>query len=962
VTTSKATEYNRPIVCRTQNDRNGRLLSVWITYPLLPRRKLGYMKTQITNFPVRQNLHQILAIAAFNLLTNISVPVLAQIVPDRTLPERSIVTPDGTSIEIQGGTRAGDNLFHSFEQFSVPTGSEAFFNNTLSVENIISRVTGGQVSNIDGLIRANGSANLFLLNPNGILFGPNAALNIGGSFVGSTADSLRFNDAREFSAAEPQTSLLTISVPMGLQYGTNPGDINVQGNGNNVFLDGPFVIRVFRPDGLRVADGQTLALIGGNVALDGGNLTAFDGRIELGSVGSDAFVQLAATDPGFRLNYGDVSQFQDIALSRAASVEASGNSGGSIEVQGRRVTLTEGSTLFADTLGNGTGGTLRITASEFVGLAGTSSFTPPPTETETFPEFPFSSRLSTDVGRFPGSTGKGGTLEIETDRLVVTDGAQISSGTFSTGNSGTLRIVAREIVLNGGAAGIGPSGLFVPVAPDARGNGGVLIVEAGQLQVTNGARILGSTFGLGDAGTLNVRAEAIDLDGTSPGGSSSGLFVNVELGAEGNGGRLFVDAERVQVTNGAQIASLTFGAGNAGELAVRATDIELIGASPNGLPSSFLAAVERGATGNAGNLSIDTARLRLTDGAQIAVSTEDVGNSGTLTVRADKIEIIGTSEFGRSGLFASAIAGTGNGGDVNINANSLHLENGATISTSNFQSQNLAPPGRGAAGDVRLDAPDLRLEDRAIVSAEVNAGDRGNVLIQSEDLRMGGNSQITTNARGTATGGNIEIDTNTLVALDNSDITANSISSFGGRVEIDADSLFGIEFRDAQTANSDITATSELGPAFSGVVEIDTPDVETTVRLVSLPENVINIERLIAQRCPIDRDSEFYITGRGGLPPNPREPLPSGLGWQDWRNLEELSRQLSEETARSSEVGTRQSHPQPPNTPPLIESAATLIEATGSITMADGTVMLVADTPRPLFQRFWSIPASCYVR
>uniref|UniRef100_UPI0039A56BF2 filamentous hemagglutinin N-terminal domain-containing protein n=1 Tax=Nostoc piscinale TaxID=224012 RepID=UPI0039A56BF2 len=135
------------------------------------------------------------------------------------------VTPDGTlntdvssSYSITKGTRVGNNLFHSFSQFSVPTGSSASFENDIDIQNIFSRVTGGQVSNIDGQISAKGNANLFLLNPAGIIFGKNASLNIGGSFVATTANSIKFADGSEFSAVQgADKPLLTMSVPVGLQ-------------------------------------------------------------------------------------------------------------------------------------------------------------------------------------------------------------------------------------------------------------------------------------------------------------------------------------------------------------------------------------------------------------------------------------------------------------------------------------------------------------------------------------------------------------------------------------------------------------------------------------------------------------------------------------------------------------------------------------------------------------------------
>ncbi|WP_336884932.1 filamentous hemagglutinin N-terminal domain-containing protein [Nostoc punctiforme] len=139
---------------------------------------------------------------------------IAQITQDGTLPTNSQVTPQGNITIIEGGTRAENNLFHSFEQFSVPTGITAHFQNPTDIQNIISRVTGKSISNIDGILKADGTANLFLINPNGIIFGNNASLQINGSFVASTASSLNFADGTKLSATDPRTTpLLTVSVP-----------------------------------------------------------------------------------------------------------------------------------------------------------------------------------------------------------------------------------------------------------------------------------------------------------------------------------------------------------------------------------------------------------------------------------------------------------------------------------------------------------------------------------------------------------------------------------------------------------------------------------------------------------------------------------------------------------------------------------------------------------------------------
>jgi filamentous hemagglutinin family protein len=169
-----------------------------------------------------------------------SSSINAQVIPDGTL--KTTVSQSGNNFTITNGNRVGNNLFHSFSQFSIPSKGSAFFNNASDIQNIFSRVTGGSVSNIDGLMQANGSANLFLLNPNGIIFGKDAALNIGGSFIGTTANSIKFSDGVEFKAADTTTPpLLTMNVPVGLQLGANAGAIQVQGAD------------------LRVKTGQTLA-------------------------------------------------------------------------------------------------------------------------------------------------------------------------------------------------------------------------------------------------------------------------------------------------------------------------------------------------------------------------------------------------------------------------------------------------------------------------------------------------------------------------------------------------------------------------------------------------------------------------------------------------------------------------------------------------------------------------------
>ena len=270
--------------------------------------------------------------------------VLAQVTPDGTLgTESSVVTPINVNglpgEQIDGGATRGATLFHSFEQFSVPTGGAAYFNNALDIQNVISRVTGASISNIDGLLRANGTANLFLLNPNGILIGTNASLSIGGSFVGSTASSLNFSDGTQFSATAPTTTpLLTVSVPIGLQFGGTAGSIVNQSRATN--SNGQVV-------GLQVQPRATLALVGGNVLLDSGNLQALGGRVELGGVAGAGTVELNANSNNQGFIFPDELARADVSLTNGALVDVRAGGGGSIAINAQNLSLAGESRLWA---------------------------------------------------------------------------------------------------------------------------------------------------------------------------------------------------------------------------------------------------------------------------------------------------------------------------------------------------------------------------------------------------------------------------------------------------------------------------------------------------------------------------------------------------------------------------------------------------------------------------------------
>ena len=360
-------------------------------------------------------------------------PSIAQISSDGTL-STTVTSDNGINFLIENGDRFRDdvNLFHSFREFSIPNLGSAYFNNPTDIVNIFSRVTGGNISEIQGLIRANGTANLFLINPAGIIFGENASLDIGGSFFASTADSIVFGEGIEFSAIEPQAApLLTVNITPGLQFGNNPGTIQVQGNGHNLtlgFSTNP--IRENRPVGLQVNSGQTLGLIGGDILVEGGNLTANQGRIELGSVAQSGIVNLNFTTDGFTLDYSAIESFGNLSFTQASSVDVSGEGSGNLYFQAGNISVLEESAIISNVLGAEDGEEVLIRASESIEIIGT--------ETGEFPSAFFNQgELDT--------TGNVGNLSIETGKFQLATNAFIANSVSGSGNGGDWQITANEI-------------------------------------------------------------------------------------------------------------------------------------------------------------------------------------------------------------------------------------------------------------------------------------------------------------------------------------------------------------------------------------------------------------------------------------------------------------------------------------------------------------------------------------
>ena len=704
--------------------------------------------------------------------------VNAQIVPDNTLgAESSVVTPIPNisgipSDRIDGGATRGANLFHSFQEFNVGKGRGAYFANPLGIENILTRVTGGNPSNILGRLGVLGGANLFLLNPNGIVFGANSSLDIQGSFLASTASSFTFPDGSEFSATNPQVPpLLTISVPLGLQYGSNPGSVQVQGSN------------------LQVNPGKTLALVGGSVSMDGGQLTAQGGRIELGGVAGTGTVELSADSTGnlLSLSFPNGLARADVSLINQAKVDVTAPGGGSIAVNAGNVNIFGRSRLTAGISQNA--GSVGIVADDITVDA---------TGTVTLRE---SSVIQNIVNT--GGTGNAGNVNLAAGSLYLISGSQLFTSSFGQGNAGRVNVnVSDTVSIDSVGSNASTSGIISSIAETGIGNGGDINIATGLLSVTNGAQLNSITFNQGDAGNVNINArDTVSFDGANVG--ASGIISAVAPTGIGNGGNINITTGSLSITNGAQLNAITRGRGKAGNVTINARDtISLDGENPNSVVDQYAGVTSiftsvgiddngNQAIGNGGDIIITTGALSLTNGAQLNAITRGQGDAGNVTINArDTISLDGerqkSSTRAASAIFTSVDSNEysgypnlgpaiGNGGDINITTGSLSITNGAALST--------LTEGQGNAGNVTINVRDTvsldgenskegssgifsSVADNLYTGQPPAVGDGGDINITTGSLSITRGAGVFANTRGRGNGGRVIINARDTVLID----------------------------------------------------------------------------------------------------------------------------------------------------------------------------------------------------
>ncbi len=888
----------------------------------------------------------------------------AQITIDGTTDTNLTTTDNG--ITIDDGDRNNGNLFHSFQEFSVPTGREAFFNNSTDVINIFSRVTGGKISYIEGLLRSNGTANLFFINPAGIVFGANATLNVGGSFYGSTADSVLFPNDVEFAVSNPVEPILTVNAPIGLRFRDNSGDIVNKSLANDF--------------GLTISPRQNFALIGGNITLEGGRITSFvgTGNIELASVADNSVVDLEPDNSSFTLEYNQVTDFKNITLNNDAAIRSTESSinlrgdiislqnsseigtfiigsqtGGNVNIQGRKLLINDNSNIVTTSFGQGNAGNINIAAFESITVRNKELFNLQnaliegainPDESLTTDEL-----LDRTTGIVTGTQNAGNTGEInvKTSYLQLLEGGVLGGATNGSGDLASISIEATE------ALSIVGGGVFNNPLIGSSGNGNSVEITTKNLTISDGGLINFTTLGTGKGGDIKIVAsEQINIFRTPQDSLvATGIFANTSFG-NATAGNIRIDTKKLSLQDGGQITSASGiptnigilpGGGVGGNITINASEsIEASGISLSSntvFPSGF--STNTSTSNSAGNININTGSVSLTNGAQISARTTGQGRGGIIRINAiENLEIIGIETFD-TGIFSSSEAlSNGDAGGIRITTSELSIRDRGQISVSSEE--------QGDGGTLTIATHFLTL-DHGFITADTNFGTGANVNLEiKNNLILDNDSLISAKAFNDAIdSGNVNINSSIILAFpskkpnNGNDIIASAPEESGGNIVVTADAILGIQERPAIDGNgtNDIDATS----TFDSNLDSDNRIVDTELSTA----NIIEPDQVVAQACQANQNisektNTFAIKGKGGIPPTPNLPL----------NAEVLLNSRKPIRANSPGLYNQQITN---NIAPQIQSVKTamgdIYPARGIILKQDGTVTLTAYATNEFNQR-----------
>lgn len=760
---------------------------------------------------------------------------VAQLLPDDSLGSESSVIKLNEVIQnepvtlIEGGASRGANLFHSFEEFNIDTGQQVYFVDPGGIENILSRVTGNNISTIDGLLGVDGAANVFLLNPNGIIFGLNAELDIRGSFLASTGNGFKFIDGGEFSTVNPELPpSLTVNITPGVQFGANPGIIKNHGNlsvGRELTLIGGDVSNM--GELTTELDKLSIESVTGNVVLSGRLQSGQDtdiqaleviemieGNISTGGellIQSDEAIKfsdsqlLSASDMTFRSPIRQLSDgttfttggyfitedldrnIVDFLIPHDRVIIAEKNvqleaqvtgpslyilAGGSVtsapDVTGFFVTR-EGSGTITKTIVDGIGGTQLITVNS----------NPQPT---------LDIRSGIDWAQLPGVFLD----DINDSNIPITE-PRANNANIQVRD---IRVIPDSFVLltNQDHPNSLPGEIILTSINAVRGN--ITVTSRNALEINNQ---INTSARIGNGGNIQLIAnDGISLLRDSFLSSSGEISGNISLDSGGTivmtdsfifsssntsdlgvrGGHIQLEAESLDMQGLSALLTRTNGGADAGSISVIMGDEITLDATANqsdsvtGIRSESLRGTSGATDGNTGRIEIQTKHLTVNNGAQIfSITTGGNGISGDVVISVEE---------------SANFSGTANFSGINSND-----------FPSGIFSEMTASEISAIGGDVILSANSVFITEGAQLAAVAReSGQAGNVIIDASkivvsDSQGTSRSQINSVASEVGkAGGNIEINAESLLVENGALIVAvTSNPSQGGNIIIDAGNI-----------------------------------------------------------------------------------------------------------------------------------------------------------------------------
>jgi len=763
------------------------------------------------------------------LLSFLGLSTQATVILDGSLGAHGQLAGPDYHIEAALGQHRGHNLFHSFSQFSLNPNETATFSGPADIQHIISRVTGGAPSQINGVLRTTlPHADMWLLNPNGVIFGPQARLELKGAFYVSTADYLRLADNGRFDARQLQNSVLTVAPPRA--FG---------------FLAPPAALEVRAQSLLATPARKTFSLVGGDITMRQAQLIAPQGQINLISVADVGEVDVShyATEA--------FAQLGRIRLMDNTLIQVDGPGAGQITLRGQQLKLYR-SQLQARTLADQTGQGITLLLTEKTDISGQGSDVSSITLGSgnagqihiTTPQ------LTLSMGQIDATSqgpGRAGNITLNTAQMRLNRASEISSDSVAQGSGGNINIQATERlqVIDERVAPTAQEAFFtsgITTTALAQGEGGHITIDTGQLQIVGGS-ITSNTHAQGNAGRIVINAKQAEF-------TQGGFISSTALSqATGQGGNIKITVQDRLMIQGLRqgfiktntdifedlqsgIAALTFGQASAGNITVSAQQLVLDNQGAIGVGTL--------GEGAAGTVDIQVGTLQLTAGGLITGSSGGIvgkhlflgtGHGGTVHIVADRINIA-QGDNSLTGIVSNTLA-SGKGGHVVIKANTLNLSDKGIISANS--------QGRGDAGNIDIQLNDyFRGQQGSAITTQAPAAQGGNIHLQAQHLLYLVDSDIIATVGGQGEGGDIELQAGELIVFNQGRVVAKAFKGQGGNIQIRVNNYLA-------STHSNLDASSQFG--VNGSVVIEAPEININNALVSLSATFLETSHLLQDQC-----------------------------------------------------------------------------------------------------------------